>query len=153
MRDVQNDSGPEFLIMGQNMEKITAFYGVFLISWGVIVSIISGSDSITSLIPSIMGLPLVALGIASLLLPKMKKILMHLAVLIGIIAFFGGGDFFRGIGSDDGAFSNPWAGASKLMLFTTGLIFTILCVRSFIFARKTREAASSEGSKTKSPTP
>lgn len=73
---------------------------------------------------------------------------MHIAVLIGLIAFFGGGDFFRGISSDGGAFSNPWAGASKLMLFTTGLIFTILSVRSFIFARKNREATSVEEEKT-----
>jgi hypothetical protein len=31
-----------------------------------------------------------------------------------------------------------WADTSKLMMLTTGLIFTFLCVKSFIFARKNR---------------
>tara|TARA_B100001093_G_C26490432_1_gene868787 strand:+ start:323 stop:769 length:447 start_codon:yes stop_codon:yes gene_type:complete len=148
MTDLHDEIPREFLFMGQNMEKVTVFYGFFLAAWGVGVSSISGSESITSLIPSIIGLPLIVLGISSLLFPKLKKLLMHIAVLIGLIAFLGGSDFFRGIGSDGGAFSNPWAGASKLMLFTTGLIFTILSVRSFIFARKNREATSVEEEKT-----
>ncbi len=144
MENTRDAANPEFLVMGQNMERITTIYGAFLVIWGVTVSMISGSGSITSLIPSMIGIPMVILGITASLLPKMKKVLMHIAVLIGLVAFFGGADFFRGFSSDDGAFSNPWASVSKLMLFSTGLFFTLLCVRSFIFARKNREASTGE---------
>jgi|TARA_X000000950_G_scaffold176760_2_gene214630 hypothetical protein len=144
MDNAHNDTNPEFLVIGQNMERVTTIYGAFLIVWGVAVSTISGSGSITSLIPSMIGLPMVILGITSSLLPKTKKMLMHIAVLIGLFAFIGGADFFRGFSSAEGAFSNPWAAISKLMLFTTGFVFTILCVKSFIFVRKNREVTRSE---------
>lgn len=144
MDNTHDDTNPEFLVIGQNMERVTTIYGAFLIIWGVAVSTISGSGSITSLIPSMIGLPMVILGITSSLLPKTKKMLMHIAVLIGLFAFIGGADFFRGFSSEEGAFSNPWAAISKLMLFTTGFVFTILCVKSFIFVRKNREATRSE---------
>ena len=105
MDNTHDDINPEFLVMGQNMERVTTIYGAFLIIWGVAVSTISGSGSITSLIPSMIGLPMVILGITSSLLPKTKKMLMHIAVLIGLFAFIGGADFFRGFSSAEGAFS------------------------------------------------
>jgi len=36
------------------------------------------------------------------------------------------------------SFNNMWADTSKLMMLITGFIFTFLCVKSFIFARKSR---------------
>ena len=36
-------------------------------------------------------------------------------------------------------FENVWADSSKLMLLITGLIFTYLNVKSFIFVRKNRD--------------
>jgi hypothetical protein len=31
-----------------------------------------------------------------------------------------------------------WADSSKLMMMITGFLFTLLCVKSFIFARKNK---------------
>jgi hypothetical protein len=62
--------------------------------------------------------------------------LMHIAVVIGIIAFLGGLDFFRGM------FTNYYAGLSKLMLLITGLAYVYFCVQSFIFVRRLKKLVS-----------
>ena len=129
----------EFTVFGMNMEIISIVYGIILITWGLVVTSLSGSNSITSLIPSIVGFPVFLLAVLALILPKLKKLLMHIIVIVGLIIFLGGLDFLRGFGSDDGLFDNFWASISKLMMLITGFIFTFLCVRSFIFIRKNRD--------------
>ena len=53
--------------------------------------------------------------------------------MFGLITFIGGLDLFRNYNS---LFNNFWGDLSKLMMFTTGLFFTYLCIKSFIHARK-----------------
>ena len=48
----------EFKVFGLNIETFSVFYGSFLIFWGLLVSFISGSNSLTSFIPSFIGLPI-----------------------------------------------------------------------------------------------
>ena len=60
---------------------------------------------------------------------------MHVVVSLGLIVFLGGLDFFRSFGN---LFENYWADSSKLMMLITGFVFTYLCIKSFIFARKNR---------------
>ena len=48
----------EYKFAGLNMQSISILYGIFLILWGLLVNYISSSSSYTSLIPSIMGLPI-----------------------------------------------------------------------------------------------
>ena len=102
----------EFTILGYEMEKISIFFGFFLLFWGIVISALSQSDSITSYIPSFFGLPL---------------------ILFGFIIFLGGLDVLR---SFPNIFSNFWGDLSKIMLVVTGFIFTYLNIKSFIFARK-----------------
>ena len=125
----------EYTFLGQTMEKVSIIYGLFLILWGMSVSNLSSSDSITSYIPSILGLLILFFALLALLLPNRKKLLMHIVVTFGLIIFLGGLDFFRSIGNP---FDNFWADSSKLMMIITGFIFTLLCVKSFIFARKNK---------------
>ena len=117
------------------MENISLIYGVFLILWGIGVSYLSASNSITSYIPSMFGLPILLFAVLALLIPSKKKLLMHIVVTFGLIIFLGGLDFFRSLGNP---FENVWADSSKLMMMITGFIFTLLCVKSFIFARKNK---------------
>lgn len=138
MQPEQTTGLAEFTVIGQTMEKVTFIYGAFLCVWGCMVSALSGSESVTSLIPAFIGAPLVIVGLAAIQLPQQKKLLMHIAVLIGLFIVIGGLDFLRGFTVEGGPFANPWAGLSKGMLLITGLIFTALCVQSFIFARKNR---------------
>ena len=125
----------EYTFAGLSMEKISLIYGLFLILWGAAVSYLSASNSITSYIPSMFGLPILFFAILALMIPSKKKLLMHIVVTFGLIVFLGGLDFLRSIGNP---FENIWADSSKLMMLITGAIFTLLCIKSFIFARKNK---------------
>ena len=125
----------EYTFLGLNMEKISILYGAFLIVWGLWVTSVTGSDSITSFIPSILGIPVITLSLLAIVLPKRKRLLMHIVVIFGLIILLGGLDFIRNIANP---FENFWADASKLMMLITGSFFTYLCVKSFIFVRKNK---------------
>ncbi len=127
----------EFTFLGKSMESVSIVYGIFLIIWGVAVSSISGSNSLTSFIPSVFGLPILLFSFLTIKFPNKKKLFMHIVVTFGLIVFIGGLDFSRGLLKGT-LFNNIWADTSKLMMLITGLIFTFLCVKSFIFARKNR---------------
>ena len=126
----------EFLFLGTNIEKLSIFYGLFLLLWGVMVSYISGSESMTSYIPSFMGVPVLLFSSLAVLFPDKKKIFMHITATFVLIIFLGGIDILRSIST---IFENFWADLSKLMLLFTGLMMTYLNIKSFIFARKLRE--------------
>ena len=133
-----NQNISEFKVFGISMEYFSVIYGLFLFFWGIIISLISGSDSFTSYIPSILGLPVLIFAYLSIKFISKKKMFMHIVVLFGLIIFLGGLDFVRSIFTG-GAFENLWADISKLMMLLTGLFFTYQCVKSFIHARKIRE--------------
>ena len=126
----------DFRIFSLSIEFLTTLYGLFMVIWGIAISLISGSSSITSMIPAFMGVPLAFIGFISMIKPRLRKVLMHIAVVIGIIAFLGGLDFFRGM------FTNYYAGLSKLMLLITGFAYVYFCVQSFIFVRRQKKLKS-----------
>ena len=124
-----------FQFLGHTVEKISIFYGIFLIIFGIFISIVSNSNSLTSYIPTFFGIPIFAFGYLSMRYPEKKKLLMHIIVLIGLIIFLGGLDFFR---SYPNFFENLWADISKLSLLISGIIFTYINIQSFIFIRKNK---------------
>ncbi len=124
----------EFKVLGWTVPKLTAGYGVFLIIWGGAFSV--GSKSFTSWIPAMLGAPILISGLLALAQPARKKLWMHIAVLFGLFAFLGGFRFFAAMGSEAGLFGKPKAAYSQLMLIVTGGLYTITCVRSFIWARR-----------------
>ena len=123
----------EFKFLGSNMEKISSYYGAFLIIWGFAVSSLSNSESLTSLIPTFLGILILVFALFALFIPSKKKLFMHIVVMFGLITFIGGLDLFRNYNS---LFSNFWGDLSKFMMLITGLFFTYLCIKSFIHARK-----------------
>ena len=125
----------EFKVFNLEMERISVFYGLFLVSWGVVISFLSQSDSMTSYIPSFLGLPILLFGFLTLKFPEKKKIFMHIVVLLGIFIFFGGLDIIRNLST---LFDSFWADLSKLMLLITGFIFSYWNIKSFIFVRKNK---------------
>tara|TARA_B100001057_G_scaffold484354_1_gene562333 strand:- start:781 stop:1191 length:411 start_codon:yes stop_codon:yes gene_type:complete len=126
----------EFRIFSLSVEFLSILYGLFLVAWGFSISLLSGSSSITSFIPAFIGFPLILIGFISMVRPSLRKALMHIAVLIGVFAFLGGLDFFRGM------FTNFYAGMSKLMLMVTGFLYLYVCIKSFLFARRQRKLES-----------
>ena len=125
----------EFKWCGLTVKKLSVYYGVFLISWGFVISFISGSDSFTSYIPSVLGLIVFLFSVLAIKIPNQKKLFMHLVVLFGVVIFLGGLDVLRSL---DNLFDNYWADLSKLMLLVTGFCFTVINVKSFIFIRKNK---------------
>ena len=113
------------------MPDLTLGYGLFLVVWGVAVSVLSDSQSVTSYFPSLLGLPLALSGWMAKSNPEKRKLWMHVAVTFGLLCALGGTRFFMVMG--DGI---NYASGSMLMLFLTGSAYTGLCVRSFIEARK-----------------
>ena len=126
----------DFRVFSLSIEFLTTLYGLFMVIWGIAISLISGSSSITSTIPCFIGVPLAFIGFISMIKPTFRKALMHIAVVIGIITFLGGLDFFRGM------FTNYYAGLSKLMLLITGFVYVYFCVQSFIFVRRQKKLQS-----------
>ncbi len=135
MSENSHDNGG-FRVFSLSIELLTTIYGLFMVLWAFSISSVSGSSSITSMIPAFFGFPLVLIGFISMIKPTFRKALMHIAVLIGIIAFLGGLDFFRGM------FTNYYAGLSKLMLLITGSVYVYFCVQSFIFIRRQKNLKS-----------
>ncbi len=126
----------DFRVFSLSIEFLTTLYGLFMVIWGISISLVSGSSSVTSMIPAFIGVPLALIGFISMIKPTLRKALMHIAVVIGIIAFLGGLDFFRGM------FNNYYAGLSKLMLLITGFVYIYFCVQSFIFVRRQKKLQS-----------
>ena len=123
----------EFKVFNLEMEKISVFYGLFLVAWGVVISFLSQSDSMTSYIPSFLGLPILLFGYLTLKFPEKKKLFMHIVVLLGIIIFFGGLDITRSLAT---LFDSFWADLSKLNAFNNWLCVFLLEYKILYFCKK-----------------
>jgi len=124
----------QFTVAGQSIPTITTGYGAFLVLWGIVISQISDSNSITSYFPSLLGIPLLVSGIMSTKIPEKRKLWMHIAATFGLLCALGGTRFFMVM--SDGI---NYASGSQLMLLITGSVYTFICVQSFRHARKSRE--------------
>ncbi len=123
------------------MAKITLLFAVLLIVLGLAGYIGTGSQHPTALIPAWFGL---ALGISGLLAMSpseaRRKLFMHINVTIGTVGFLGALiEAVRGYGAARSAGVNPdmIALGSKLTMAGLMLFYVLLCVRSFIDARRT----------------
>ena len=128
----------EFRTFGTSIEKFSTLYGIFLVLFGIIISFISKSGSITSFIPSLLGLPIILFSYLAIKFENKKKLFMHIVVFFGLIVFIGGLDVIRSF-LQGSIFSNFWADLSKLIMLLSGFFFTLQCVRSFIYARKIKD--------------
>ena len=104
----------------------------------------SKGRSLTGLIPAVFGLPILLCGIWGTVKPHANKHAMHVAVTVALVGALAGS--LRGVMS-----LLSWIKGedfnSRALLFTALLgvicwIFVIACVKSFIAARKAREAAA-----------
>ncbi len=129
------DEKKEFTFISLNIVDLSIIYAMFLIIWGMSISIISESNSITSLIPSILGLPILVFSYLSKVFPSKQKLFMHIVVIIGLLIFLGGLDFIRGLLTSNGM-GSIWASSSKLMMLISGGVFCYACILSFMHARR-----------------
>ena len=132
-----NTSLNEFKVYGMTIEKFSIFYGLFLIFFGILVSFISNSMSLTSYIPSFLGLPILLFSSLAIKFNHKKKLFMHIVVIFGLLIFFGGFDFMRSL-INGNVFQNFWPDVSKLIMLLSGTLFNFQCIKSFIYARKNK---------------
>ena len=122
-----------------NMPGITMAYAVSLILLGIIGYIATEMVSMTALIPAFFGLPIMALGIMAKN-PARRKHFMHVAAALGLLGLLGSargvGGFFTLIGG--GEVARPGAVISQTIMAILSLVFVLLCVKSFIEARKNK---------------
>jgi uncharacterized membrane protein len=126
------------------MAKVTLLFAVLLIALGLAGYLGTGSLHPTALIPAWFGL---ALGIFGFLAmsddASRRKLFMHVNVTIGLLGFLGAAiEAVRGYVHAQSAGMEPdsIALASKVTMAGLTLIYVILCVRSFIAARRGRKA-------------
>ena len=119
------------------MYLITILFGVLLIITGVTVFIQTGSAHKTALIPAFLGGGLVICGLLAANEGR-RMVVMHIAVVIGLLGFIGSMAKLFKSGQSTAAF------AGKAISAGLCAVFIALCVRSFIQARRAREALATE---------
>ena len=125
----------EFTVSGLTIPRIAIYEGAILVLWGVAAYIISGQSSITAMIPSFMGAPLMILGLLSEKIPDMRHHLMHASMVMALLMVLGGARVF----ADFSDLSNL-AISSHIILIFVGATFMICGIMSFRAARLAREA-------------
>lgn len=129
------------------MAKLTIGFGLALIVVGVLGFVLTGSAHRTALIPAWFGIALVLCGVLANTEDTRRRMLwMHIAVTIGLLGFL-----FPGIRAGMALARAHSAGVmlpvttrtavyEEVVMSVICLAFTALCVRSFIAARRSREA-------------
>ena len=125
------------------MARLTILFGIVLILLGGFGYVGTGSHYPTALIPSAFGIVLAILGFfAHTPEAKRRMLLMHIAVTIGLLGFLGtvkGGIIDYLLMTINGQqFPHPAAVEEKAAMCLLLLVFVVLCVRSFIAARRAR---------------
>ena len=123
------------------MSRITLYFGAVLTGLGVFYFLTTGSVHPTSLIPVWFGLALAILAVlARSEDASRRKLYMHIAVTIGLIGFLFPGfmgirDLIKSHGSQI-PLAHPAATHEQILMAVLCLVFVLLCVRSFIVARR-----------------
>jgi len=119
--------------------KTSITFGIILIILGLYSYFGISSESITALIPTFLGIPVLILGFLALN-EKYLKHAMHGAAVLMLLGFGGtvGGliKFFRILGGE--VFERPAAITIQAIMALICLIFLILAIKSFIDARRKR---------------
>ena len=122
------------------MAKLTLVLAVLLVALGLIGYVGTGSMHPTALIPAWIGLALGIFGFLAISRNEgRRKLFMHINVTIALLGFLGSAaEAVRGYvhAKSAGVEPDQIALASKITLAGLLLFYIILCVRSFISARR-----------------
>jgi len=124
------------------MGKLTIVFGVLLILLGIVGYVGTGSEHPTALIPAAFGIFLAIFGAIAIAKPALRMHVMHGAVLVGLLGFLGtiSGVIALAKKLSGQVIERPEAAYAKAAMCGLMLVYVILCVRSFIAARKARLA-------------
>jgi hypothetical protein len=123
------------------MPAITIIFGAIFIALGIAGFVLTGSEHVTALIPAFFGGAYCICGLAAMK-PSLLKHAMHGAAMLGVLGFFGTVPgvikLLKWAGGT--APERPAAVVSQSFMCALSVVFVALCVRSFIAARKARQA-------------
>jgi hypothetical protein len=125
------------------MAKVTLVFAVLLVVLGLVGYLGTGSLHPTALIPTWFGLALGVFGFLAISPnEKRRKLFMHINVTIGLVGLIGAlVKALNGYGSARSAGIDPDMKAIGAQLIMAALLlnYVVLCVRSFIAARRARQ--------------
>lgn len=124
------------------MANVAIWFGLVLILLGVGGFAATGGHSPTALIPAAFGLALAVTGFLARN-PERRKLMMHIAVTIGLLGFLGSA---RGLMKITAVLAGEpverkAAVIAQSIMALWCLLFTYLCVRSFVSARRSRASS------------
>jgi hypothetical protein len=125
------------------MAKMTIGFGVILVVLGASGYVATGSVHPTALIPAWFGLALVLSGIlANTESTKRRMTWMHVAVTIGLLGFLGAAvqAILEMVKAHGAPLAHPVAVRAQGAMAVICLLFVLMCVQSFISARRARTA-------------
>jgi hypothetical protein len=123
------------------MAKVTLVFALLLVALGVAGYVGTGSQHPTALIPTWFGLALGLFGFLAISPSESRrKLFLHINVTVALVGLIGAAEeAIRGYmhAVSEGKAPDQIALASKVTMAALLLIYVILCVRSFIGARRT----------------
>lgn len=123
------------------MSAKTIGLGVALIVLGVVVTVLSDSDSFTSWIPAIIGLVFLILGVIAAVREDLRRHVMHGAAALALIAIISSvGSLASRFNTDDGW----WAEISQIVTIVLCAGFVMTAVGSFRSARAASKDAAED---------
>ena len=127
------------------MPRITIVFGAVLIVLGLVAYFgmqEPNARSMTAMIPAFFGLPLLVLGLVAQAKPASRKHTMHAAAALGTLGFLGTVPgvikAIQWMGGTEPA--RPAAVQIQVIMCVMCAAFVAVCVRSFIEARRARQA-------------
>ena len=129
------------------MAKLTMFCGFLLATLGVLTYVFAqqfGAEraSVTALIPTFLGVPIMLLGWLTVIKPLLRKHLIHTAVLLAALGFLASMGRLAMVMVQHPNF-HVGVIASMLMAIICA-IYVTFAVRSFVSARRERNASNSD---------
>jgi fucose 4-O-acetylase-like acetyltransferase len=125
------------------MARMSIGFGVVLILLGVWGFVATGSAHPTALIPVWFGLALGVCGALATTEDAQRRMLwMHVAVTTGLLGFLGAAirAIIEFVGAHGAPLAHPIAVEDQAAMATVCAIYEVLCVRSFIAARRSRKS-------------
>ena len=121
------------------MALVAIVFGVLLIMQGLAFWLAAGFEAarFTAAIPGFFGVALLLLGILSLLLPAIRKHLMHVTILVALLGIAGGIVMgLKSLGAEEIQWSKVW---DQGILAFLCIVYFGYCLASFIQARRSAE--------------